>query len=136
MINYPTDEWIDNYIDKHADSTIKEAEMAWWDSEIDKGHETPFDLNDKQEKVVKEMRKGAKAVNAYGKTVKRERKPNETKRLVISWFKVLMEGMALNGKCANVVVSNTEKSIDFEMDGKQYTITLTEHRASKKVEKK
>lgn len=130
-INYPTDEWIDRWIDAHPDTCITDAETAWWDAEISKGNPTPFDLSPEQEKAAKKARKGIKAVNAYGKEVKRERKPNDTKRRIMGWLKVLFEGQALNGNCADVVLANAERSIDFWMDGKAYTLTLTEHRPKK-----
>lgn len=133
-INYPTDEWIDRWIDAHPDSCITDAETAWWDAEIGKGNPTPFDLTAEQEKASKKARKGIKAVNAYGKEVKRERKPNDSKRRIMGWLKVLFEGQELNGNCFAVNLTNAERTIDFQMDGKEYTLTLTEHRAKKSGE--
>ena len=63
--------------------------------------------------------------------VKRERKPNEVKRQVIDWVRVMLEGFALNGKLDTVSVSNPERTVDFTVGGKSYTLTLTEHRAPK-----
>ena len=57
-INYPTDEWIDRWIDAHPDTCITDAETAWWDTEISKGNPTPFDLSPEQEKAAKKARKG------------------------------------------------------------------------------
>lgn len=131
-INYPSDEWIDRYIDAHEGASIKDAEQVWWDNEIDHGNPTPFDLSEEQAENAKEVRrKMAKAVDAYGKQTKRERKPNESKRTIIGWLKALFEGFEMNGKISDLVISNEERSLDFTLDGKSYTLTLTEHRPKK-----
>ena len=138
------DQYLDRYEQDHPDERIdydklrEEADCAWYDSEVDKGHKTEHDLTPEQEKNVKAWRKGLNgaksqaAVDAYGKThVKRERKPNEVKRQVIDWVRVMLEGFALNGKLDGVSVSNPERAVDFTVGGKSYTLTLTEHRAPK-----
>lgn len=133
-INWPTPQWIATWLAKHPGKDATAADCAWWDAQIDKGNPTPYDLTEEQQKQVKAMRKNAKSensVNAYGKTVKRERKPNETKRWVMSMVKTLFEGFALNDKCEAVVLSNAERQIDFTIDGKEYSLTLTEHRKKK-----
>lgn len=143
-INYPPQEWIEKWIDRYCeqhpderlyadrlDELRQDAECEWWDNEEDHGRPTPFALTPEQEKISKEMRKGQRSVNAYGKEVKRERKPNEVKRWVMSTVKTLFEGLALNGKCEAVDLSNVERSLDFVVDGKHYTLTLTEHRPPK-----
>lgn len=136
------DKFLDDYERKHPDERInydelrEQADCAWYDREVDKGHKTEHDLTPEQEKNVKAWRKGAaksqEAVNAYGKkVVKRERKPNEVKRQVIDWVRVMLEGFALNGKLDAVSVSNPERAVDFTVGGKSYTLTLTEHRPPK-----
>lgn len=135
------DQYLDKYEQAHPDERIdydklrEDADCAWYDREVDKGHKTEHDLTPEQEKNVKAWRKGAKsqaAVDAYGKThVKRERKPNEVKRQVIDWVRVMLEGFALNGKLDTVSVSNPERAVDFTVCGKSYTLTLTEHRPPK-----
>ena len=131
-INYPSDEWIDRYIDAHEGASIKDAEQVWWDNEIDHGNPTPFDLSEEQAENAKEVRrKMAKAVDAYGKQTKRERKPNENKRTIIGWLKALFEGFEMNGKISDLMISNEARSLDFTLDGKSYTLTLTEHRPKK-----
>lgn len=143
-INYPTDEWIDKWMDKYMDNHPTEkisdfdalrekAEEAWWSNEIDHDRPTPFDLTPEQEKVSQEARKGmARAVNAYGKQVKRERKPNEDKRFIIA---VLHEAMQATGEHAPLgdggTIVNPERQIDFELNGVKYSITLTAHRPPK-----
>lgn len=124
-IRYPSDEWIDRYIDAHEGASIKDAEQVWWDNEIDHGNPTPFDLTEEQAENAKEVRrKMAKAVDAYGKQTKRERKPNEDKRELIQIIADALAKYAPN-------VSNMERQIDFEFNGTQYSITLTAHRKPK-----
>lgn len=138
------DQYLDKYEQAHPDERIdydklrEDADCAWYDREVDKGHKTEHDLTPEQEKNVKAWRKGLNgaksqaAVDAYGKThVKRERKPNEVKRQVIDWVRVMLEGFALNGKLDAVSVSNPERAVDFTVGSKSYTLTLTEHRAPK-----
>lgn len=137
-IRYPTQEWLDGWIDKyldnHPDEKItdwdalrEDAETEWWDNEADHDRPTPYDLTPEQEKASQEARKGARAVNAYGKTVKRERKPNEAKQEIIQTI-----DEALCDLVDNVTVSNKERQIDFEFNGVKYSVTLTAHRPPKK----
>lgn len=124
-INWPTPQWIATWLAKHPGKDATAADCAWWDAQIDKGNPTPYDLTEEQQKQVKAMRKNAKSensVNAYGKTVKRERKPNETKREIIAAVAAAVDGC---------VIVNPERQIDFTIDGKEYSLTLTEHRKKK-----
>lgn len=130
-IQYPTPQWIATWLAKHPGTDAADADCAWWDDQIDKGNPTPYDLTQEQEKAVKEIRGNARAVNAYGKEVKRERKPNDNKRWIMSRVKTLFEGFQLNGKCEAVDLTNPERTLDFSIGGKHYTLTLTEHREKK-----
>lgn len=124
-INWPTDEWLKNWLSKHPGKTNDDADCAWWDIQIDKGNPTPYDLTEEQQKQVKAMRKNAKSeksVNAYGKTVKRERKPNEAKREIVE---IVAQALIANGY--TVSVSNVERQIDFG----DFSLTLTQHRKKK-----
>lgn len=136
-INYPTtewiDQWIDRWMDKHPDERVEDfaalreqAEDAWWMNEIDHDRPTPFDLTPEQEKESQKARKGmARAVNAYGKEVKRERKPNEAKRELVQ---AIAEALTAYG----AEVSNPERQVDFTWQGVAYSVTLTAHRPPKK----
>ena len=124
-INWPTDEWLKNWLSKHPGKTNDDADCVWWDLQIDKGNPTPYDLTEEQQKQVKAMRKNAKSeksVNAYGKTVKRERKPNEAKREIVE---IVAQALTANGYAVNV--SNIERQIDFG----DFSLTLTQHRKKK-----
>lgn len=135
MINFPTEQWLDAYVERH-NATLEEAEMAWWDKEIDKGNQTPFDLTEDQLKEAKAQRKNAKsenAVNAYGKPVKRERKANADKREIISTIATNLTRICGENLEApqNIEIVNVEKQIDFLYNGVSYSVTLTAHRPKK-----
>ena len=101
------------------------------DAAIDKG-EKLFELSDEQKKASKKARStGTKKRPTAYKFEKRERKPNEVKRWIIERVKILCEGWELNGDALNVQVTNIERSIDFNIDGRSFTLTLTEHRKPK-----
>lgn len=130
--------WLDKYEAKHPDEKLdyealrEQADCEWYDRQVDHGEKTEYDLTAEQEKVSQDARKGARAVNAYGKTVKRERKPNEDKRFIIA---VLHEAMQATGEHAPLgdggKVINPERQIDFNLNGVDYSITLTAHRPPK-----
>ena len=134
------DKFLDEYERKHPNERInydelrEQADCAWYDREVDKGHKTEHDLTPEQEKNVKAWRKGLNgaksqaAVDAYGKThVKRERKPNEVKRQVMDNLMGWAKALGLEG----ATLTNPERTVDFTVGGKSYTLTLTEHRAPK-----
>lgn len=110
-------------------------ETALYDAEIesDKSEkkQLEFDLTDEQKKVAKKYTNVGMKTTAYQFT-KRERKPNETKRWIMRNICTLFQGFELNDECKAVILSNIERTLDFECDGKQYTLTLTEHRPKKK----
>lgn len=118
MINYPSEKWLADFMSAHK-CDKETADMAWWDIEIEKGNPTPFDLTDEQEQVAKTMRKG-KAVDAYGKERKRERKPDEEKRALIARLAEALADLAPE-------VVNPEREIRFG----SYSVTLTKHRPPK-----
>lgn len=101
------------------------------DAAVDRG-EKLFELTDEQKKASKKARStGTKKRPTAYKFEKRERKPNEVKRWIIERVKILCEGWELNGDALNVQVTNIERSIDFNIDGRSFTLTLTEHRKPK-----
>ena len=126
QIQYPTNEWLDKYVDKHGCS-LEDAECAWWDAQIDKGNPTPYDLTPEQEKESRKANRprATKSVDAYGKERKRERKPNEDKRLLIDCLRDALQDFD------DCVVTNPERQVDFTLNGIAYSVTLTAHRKPK-----
>ena len=131
--------WLDKYEQEHPDEKLdyealrEQADCEWYDNQVDHGEKTEYDLTAEQEKTSQGFRKGARAVNAYGKEVKRERKPNEDKREIISTIaQNLMRVYGPEGeKPEGVEVVNVERQIDFLYRGTHYSVTLTAHRPPK-----
>ena len=106
-------------------------ETALYDAEVEAGESTEFDLTPEQQKVAKKYTgTGTKKRPDYQFT-KRERKPNDNKRWIMNKVRILFEELEALGECKAVNLSNIERTIDFERDGKLYTLTLTEHRPKK-----
>jgi len=132
-INYPTPEWITAWCETRHCSP-EDADMAWWDLEIEKGNPTPFDLSEEQAKTAKEMTKGARAVDAYGKERKRERKPDEVKREVIATVAQNLPRCWLSDgavKVTEITTPNPEREVQFRIGSDLYSLTLTKHRPPK-----
>lgn len=88
----------------------------------------PNEIKELEEKAKKNgtLKIGAR-LNAENKKGTRERKPNNDKRILI---KALHDG--LTAVTTNVAVKqNEEHKIDFTLNGIDYTVTLTAHRAPK-----
>lgn len=88
------------------------------DKRIDRGEDL-FPLTTEQKQAEKKMRQADRQPTAY-KFTKRERKPNEAKREIIQ---ILDE--ALTDIADDVVVTNIERQIDFELDGVRYRVVLS-----------
>lgn len=128
----PSDEWVDAYIDSHPDSCIEDAERAWWDEQVESDPEVGK-LTPEAEAVSKSMRKG-QAVDAYGKTRKRERKPDEVKREVIATVAQNLPRCWLSDgevKVTDITTENPEREIRFRIGSDLYSLTLTKHRTPK-----
>lgn len=128
----PSDEWVDAYIDSHPDSCIEDAERAWWDEQVENDPEVGK-LTPEAEAVSKSMRKG-QAVDAYGKTRKRERKPDEVKREVIATVAQNLHRCWLSDgevKVTEIATPNPEREIQFRIGSDLYSLTLTKHRPPK-----
>lgn len=111
---------------KLLDLSREEAiELINEDKEIDRMtvKQAESDLTDEQKKAIKKVKSGAKsvkAVNAYGKTVTRERKADETKRELIN---ILQE--SLKEISENLEITNIERQIDFTVKGRKFRIVLS-----------
>ena len=137
------EQFIENYLDKyereHPDERIdyealrEQADCEWYDNEVDHGTATEYALTPEQEAVSKDLRKG-RAVDAYGKERKRERKANPDKQDIMS---ALYDGLLSyltdeNRKAIDHVdMTNPERQLDFNWKGVNYSVTLTAHRPKK-----
>lgn len=104
------------------DLTEDEARQLIADDEkIDKG-EKLFELSADQKKASKQARQTARAVNAYGKTVNRERKIDTDKRELITAITKTLENLADSG---TVEVNNLEREIEFIYHNRKFKIVLS-----------
>lgn len=95
------------------------------DEEIDKGAKL-FELTADQKKNAKAMTKtGTKTVKG---AVKRERKPDEEKQMIIS---EIAKFLKTNDEFS-VAIFNKEREISLIVGENDYSITLTKHRPPKK----
>ena len=127
-IRYPTTEWLDSWMNKHGGKRKEDAEMAWWDKEIDADRPTPFDLDEEHEQAAKKIVRKPANYSLEGKP-KRERKPNEEKRALIAFVGKALEGAAVE----SVAIVNAEREVTFRVGENEYSLTLTCHRKPKKT---
>lgn len=109
-------------LDLNRDEAI---ELINEDKEVDRMtvKEAESDLTAEQKKAIKKIKGGAKsikAVNAYGKTVTRERKADETKRELIN---ILQESLKTISE--KLEVTNVERQIDFLVKNRKFRIVLS-----------
>jgi len=106
---------------RKLDLTREEAiEMLQEDEEIDRGG-NPRPLTAEQEKASK----AARIVSTGPRTTptKRERKPNEDKRQIMSAIEEMLIYSDLHAE--NLLITNTERQIDFTYNGTRYRIVLS-----------
>lgn len=108
------------------DITEQEAiELIAEDEEIDKMDmsEVDNDLTTDQKKTKKKMSStGVKAVDAYGRQRKVERKADETKRQIIQELNSVVTDLADEG---SITLTNIERQIDFQIQGRKFRIVLS-----------
>lgn len=109
------------------DLTREEAiELVQEDEKVDKMtvKETENDLTAEQKQAIKKAKGGAKAVDAFGKKRVVERKADEDKRTLINLlYSTLHRGD--DPSCENIEVTNPERQIDFNMNGRRFRIVLS-----------
>ena len=79
------------------------------------------DLTPEQEKVVKQMTQSDRKKETAPR--KRERKVDETKKRLLTYFRIPLEGAG--GK---VLAIKSETEMEFEFEGETYNIKLVKHR--------
>ena len=103
------------------------VETVLYDDEVEHDKPTEFDLTEEQAKIAKQYTAvDTKKRKAEYTFTKRERKPNEEKRDLIKIFQQALDNAEIDNNVVNI-----EPQIDFEYEGKQFSVTLTEHRPKK-----
>ena len=93
------------------------------DKAIDRGERMPFDLTPEQEKLARKSHRGeSKKPRVYNFDT-RKRKENTTKSGIIADL-----GQFLAEKVENLEIINPEREISFSLEGKSFSLTLTQHR--------
>lgn len=111
--------------------TYEEAkEIVEWDYEIDHGNKELGALSSEQKKMIRKLHKADKDPTKTATRKPRERKVDEEKHEIFSWFHIVLEGMQLNGK-AQIAEVKPDSKVSFMVNGNCYTLTLTKHRAEK-----
>lgn len=111
---------------KSLGCTREEAiEVVREDDEIDgmSMKEVNADLTAEQRKTMKDATKTGTKKRA---DVKRERKVDETKKRLLSGFRIFLEGLG-----ASVKPLETEAEMHFSFEGAEYTVKLIKHRPPK-----
>ena len=109
------------------DLTREEAiELIQEDEKVDKMtvKETESDLTAEQKQAIKKAKGGAKAVDAFSKKRVVERKADEDKRTLISLLYSTLHS-ADDPSCENIEITNPERQIDFNMNGRRFRIVLS-----------
>ena len=96
------------------------ADILETDKRIDKG-EKLFELSADQKQAEKKMRQADRKPTVYDFS-KRERKPNDSKRAIISALVECAENLADNG---SVDVTNIEREFLFTANGVKYKVVLS-----------
>lgn len=125
MIDKMTErEKIAHYMRTLGCTEAEAIELIKDDADVDKGIAKPWDLNAEQ---IKNQRKLANATTrkSSGTSVKRTKKENPDKQNIINY---LMNGLASMNEADNITCTNAERTIDFTLNGINYTVTLTAHR--------
>lgn len=106
------------------DCSVEQAEdIVKYDQEVDKMtvKECESDLSQEQKAVAKKYRQGDRKPTVYNFNT-REKKADDAKGGLIELFaEVLKEQPA----CANLVITNKERQIDFEWGGRKLRIVLS-----------
>lgn len=112
---------IQKLMEKLNISEAEAIELMEADKAIDKG-EKLFELTQEQKQTEKKMRQADRAVNAYGKEVKRERKADEVKFGLIELLTNVIKEQPM---CNNLTVTNAEREFEFMWAGKKYKVVLS-----------
>lgn len=94
-----------------------------YDKLVDQGKPTPYDLTPEQKKAEKKARSTGTRKTVYNFT-QRERKVDTGKVNIVN---LLADAL----KIYNPVIVKPEREIAFSIDGIEYSVTLTKHRAKK-----
>lgn len=108
-------------------------ELLAYDKAVERGEKTEYDATPDQLKVERLMaRTGTRKAPIAYKFTQRQRKPNATKGGIIA---ELVEFLEKNSQFSveNVVITNKERQIAFQIGENKFELTLVQKRAAKKI---
>lgn len=124
MIDKMTEhEKIAHYMRTLGCTEAEAVELIKDDADVDKGIAKPWDLTAEQ---IKNQRKLANATTRKSSgTVKRTKKENPDKQNIIT---CVHDGLVNMEGIEGLTCTNAERTVDFTLNGINYTLTLTAHR--------
>jgi hypothetical protein len=140
-IQYPTQDWIDKWVDTYMDKNPNEkisdfkaleekANEAWWDNEINHNRPTPFDLTKEQQKEAKKATittSNKKKTPTNYKFDKKTRPKDAEKVEILQKINDFVKKLAENSE-----IINEGQEISFSLGENDYSLKLTRHRKIKK----
>lgn len=109
------------------------AEASWIEEQEDADPELLKEMEKKAKDSGATKVKAKRAPNySLEGQKKRERKPNEEKRDIITWIFDLFQTLQTDNMVHSVENVNVERQIDFKIGENHYSLTLTCHRKPKK----
>lgn len=140
-IQYPTQDWIDKWVDTYMDKNPNEkisdfkaleekANEAWWDNEINHNRPTPFDLTKEQQKEAKKATittSNKKKTPTNYKFDKKTRPKDAEKVEILQKINDFVKKITENSE-----IVNEGQEISFSLGENDYSLKLTRHRKIKK----
>ena len=109
------------------DISREEAEdCVKYDKQVDKMtmKELNATMSEEEKKIASAMSRTQRAVNAYGRTVTRERKIDDDKTTLINKI-----AETLGEMCDKVTITNTQREIEIEFNSRKFKIVLSAPRS-------
>lgn len=109
------------------DISREEAEdCVEYDKQVDKMtmKELNATMSEEEKKIASAMSRTQRAVNAYGRTVTRERKIDDDKTILINKI-----AETLGEMCDKVIITNTQREIEIEFNSRKFKIVLSAPRS-------
>lgn len=121
---------IADYMKRNKVGRDEAIDIIKYDIAVESEEATEYDLTAEQQKAVSEMMRKTEHKKQSG--TKRERKPNELKEGIVAEIAEFLRQDAQNHVYEGVEITNPNRMMAFEVDGKRFELTLIEKRAPKK----
>ncbi len=119
-----------DYMKRNKCDREEAIDLIKYDIAVESGEDTEFDLTAEQEATVKDMMRKTDHAKQSDKP-KHERKPNELKVAIIEELRDILMNEAIGQVYEDVEITNPNRMIAFEVNGKRFELTLVEKRPPK-----